>query len=96
MKTSTRKYNEQYRCKRLYVDGYNNPEIVQSCSEHKRCEVCRSHVKLAGLSGSEGILTYVYTCPTCGKSYGVQYDIRGCREEPFASIMELMEISGHA
>ena len=72
MKTSTRKYNEQYRRKRLYVDGYNNPEIVPACNEHKRCGVCTSHVKLTGLSGSGSILTYIYECPTCGKSYGVQ------------------------
>ncbi|MBQ7154987.1 MAG: hypothetical protein IJR85_05475 [Synergistaceae bacterium] len=94
MKTSRRRYNRQYRSKRLYVDGYWNPEIVPTCNEHKRCGVCGSHVSLTGLAGDDGILTYIYECPTCGKSYGVQYDIRGCTEEPFASILSLMEIAG--
>jgi len=75
MKTSVRKYNEQYRDKMLYIDGYQNAEIVPTCNEHKRCEVCpvHSHVKLCALySHPEGLLE-IYICPTCGKSYAVLY-----------------------
>lgn len=36
MKTSVRKFNKQYRHSRLYLDGYHNPEIVETCNEHKK------------------------------------------------------------
>lgn len=79
MKTSTRKYNEQYRRKHLYIEGYNNPEIVPACSEHKRCDICRSHVQEYGLHNYDTRTGEIlhnaffidYTCPTCGKSYAV-------------------------
>lgn len=71
MKTSARKYNKQYRSKRLYVDGYNNPEIVLDCNAHKRCGVCRSHVELWGFYGKPEGFLWIYVCPVCGKSYGV-------------------------
>ena len=73
MKTSTRKFNEQYRFSRLYIDGYHNPEVVKTCNEHKRCEVCpvHSHVQLyGGCSRPNGWLE-IYVCPTCWKSYAV-------------------------
>ena len=73
MKTSVRKYNRQYKDKMLYVDGYQNAEIVPTCNEHKRCEICpvHSHVELCAWSGnSEGSIE-IYICPTCGKSYAV-------------------------
>ena len=95
MKTSHRKYNEQYRDSHLYVDGYWNPEIVPECNEHKRCDVCRCHVKETGLdAGTDDnghtIVTLIYTCPTCGKSYGVQYDVSESTDEPWASINGLL------
>ena len=76
MKTSHRKYNKQYRSQHLYVDGFWHPQIVPYCTEHVRCEECRSHVKLTGFSGGPEGWILIYECPTCGKSYGVlhQYE----------------------
>ena len=95
MKTSHRKYNNQYRHSHWNIDGGGNPEIVPECNEHKRCDVCRCHVKEDvqefGLDKQgHTIMTQVYTCPTCGKSYGVQYDITNCTDEPWASINGLL------
>ena len=71
MKTSRRKYNEQYRDEHLYIDGFHNPKIVEHCNEHKRCEECRSHLELVGGSSIDDGWLNIYSCPTCGKSYGV-------------------------
>ena len=77
MKTSVRKFNKQYRNSRLEVDGVWNAEIVPTCNEHKRCDVCpvHSHVKLCAFEGkSEGFLE-IYSCPTCGKSYAILHKL---------------------
>ena len=87
MRTSVRKYNEQYKEKRLYVDGYHNAEIVPTCNEHKRCEVCpvHSHVELCAWHFLPEGVQEIYICPTCGKSYGV---IKTC-EGVFETFAEL-------
>ncbi len=71
MKTSRRKYNQQYRSQHLYINGFHAPTIVSTCNEHVRCEECGSHVKLTGFRGCPDGWILVYECPTCGKSYGV-------------------------
>ena len=98
MKTSHRKYNNQYRLSHWNIDGGGNPEIVPECNEHKRCDVCRCHVKENGEKfgidemDEQGniVTTWVYTCPTCGKSYGVQHYISKYTHEPCASISSLL------
>ena len=73
MKTSVKKFNRQYRDGRLYIDGCINPKIINTCNEHKRCEVCpvHSHVRLYGWASLTNGWLEIYTCPTCGKSYAV-------------------------
>ena len=76
MKTSVRKFNQQYRTKRLEVNGVWNAEVVPTCNEHKRCDVCpvHSHVKFCAITGNSDGELEIYVCPTCGKSYAVLYE----------------------
>lgn len=74
MKTSTRKYNEQYRLAHLLIDGTSKPQKLPYCNEHKRCDVCRSHVQAYGYIFDDEGSFLTYRCPTCGKCYAVLYE----------------------